>query len=314
MKSAICLIVRNEVRDIAEWIAFHALIGFDTQIIFDNRSDDGTAAIVKAAAEMHDVRYHFWPNSTHQSQVLAYEAACDAYRLEFDWMAFVDSDEFVVPEEDILINEFLRGFEGFSGVALHWAIYGSNGHQNFPQGSVLESFTRRAPENFFPARHVKSIIRPGFAGRCANPHCFELRGGRLGSYCDARGRPMAWWPAPEAGGIVPGLSKEEPDYGGCRINHYFTRSRAHWLAKLKRGYPSDVAVRTMAEFGAYDRNDVEDTIARRYVSGVRAGVREILGDQALACFAGGVGPDGRAAAWLPAAGRSAQISGQTNTL
>jgi len=104
MKSAICLIVRNEVRDIAEWIAFHALIGFDTQIIFDNGSDDGTTAIIRAAAEIHDVRYHFWPNSTQRSQVLAYEAACQAYRREFDWIAFVDSDEFVVLEENININ------------------------------------------------------------------------------------------------------------------------------------------------------------------------------------------------------------------
>jgi glycosyltransferase involved in cell wall biosynthesis len=278
MKSAICLIVRNEVRDIAEWIAFHALIGFDTQIIFDNGSDDGTTAIIRAAAEIHDVRYHFWPNSTQRSQVLAYEAACQAYRREFDWIAFVDSDEFVVLEEDININEFLRRFDGFSGVALHWAIYGSNGHEDFPQGLVLESFTRRAPQNFFPARHVKCIIRPGFAGRCLNPHCFELSGDRLGSYCTALGQPMAWWPAPEAGGIIPGLGEHEPDYSACRINHYFTRSRAHWLAKLKRGYPSDVAVRSLEEFGAYDRNDVEDAIACRYVSGVRDGMREIAGD------------------------------------
>jgi hypothetical protein len=133
---------------------------------------------------------------------------------------------------------------------------------------------------------VKCIIRPGFAGRCLNPHCFELRGDRLGSYCTALGRPMAWWLAPEAGGIIPGLSREEPDYGACRINHYFTRSRAHWLAKLKRGYPSDVAVRTMEEFGAYDRNDVEDMIACRYVSGVRAGMREIAEGPAMARFAG----------------------------
>ena len=44
------------------------------------------------------------------------------------------------------------------------------------------------------------------------------------------------------------------------VNHYFTRSKAHWLAKLRRGYPSDVAVRTLAEFDEYDRNEVDDPI------------------------------------------------------
>jgi len=280
MKSAICLIVRDEARDIAEWIAFHALLGFDTQIIFDNQSMDGTAEIIKAAARLHDVRYHFWPNATQQSQVSAYEAACEAYKLEFDWIAFLDSDEFLIPTDDVPINQFLARFDGFSGVALHWAIFGANGHGDFPQAGVLESFTRRAQTDFFPARHVKCIIRPGFAGRCLNPHCFELRGDRLGSYCDANGQPMRWWPAPEAGGLIPGLSHAEPDYTSCRINHYFTRSRAHWLAKLKRGYPSDVAVRKMEEFETYDRNEVEDRLALRYQNRLRAGIDDILGQAA----------------------------------
>ena len=136
---------------------------------------------------------------------------------------------------------------------------------------MLDAFTRRAGEKFFAARHVKSIIRPGFAARCLNPHCFDLRGDRLGSYCDPSGARMEWWPAPERGGILPGVSQEPPDYGVCRINHYFTRSRAHWAAKLRRGYPSDVAIRRMAEFDEYDRNDVEDRLARRYLPACAAG-------------------------------------------
>jgi hypothetical protein len=126
---------------------------------------------------------------------------------------------------------------------------------------------------------VKSIIRPGFASRCLNPHCFDLSGDRLGSYCNTAGRTMQWWPAPEQGGIVPGLSLEAPNYGVCRINHYFTRSRAHWHAKLRRGYPSDVAIRKLAEFEMYDRNDIADPIACRYVAAVRAGVARIEAQQ-----------------------------------
>ena len=260
MKTAVCLIVRNEVRDIAEWIAFHALAGFDTQIIFDNRSDDGTTDIVKSAGARYDIRYHHWPHSGPDSQVSAYEAACAAYKLEFDWIAFVDSDEFVVIAGAEPIGDYLARFEGWSGVALNWAIYGSDGHEAFPDGLVMESFTRRAGLDFFPVRHVKSIIRPGFAARCLNPHCFDLRGHRLGSYATPRQRPMQWWPAPELGGILPGVSLELPDYATARINHYFTRSRAHWLAKLARGYPSDIAIRKRAEFDIYDRNDVRDAM------------------------------------------------------
>jgi len=275
MKSAICLIVRNEARDIAEWIAFHALLGFDTQIIFDNASDDGTARIIRAAAGLHDIRTHDWPNRSAQSQIAAYQATCEAYRLEFDWIAFIDSDEFLLPVEDIKINDFLIRFDRWSGIALHWAVYGANGHDDMPPGLILENFTRRADETFFAARHVKSIIRPGFANACLNPHCFDLRGHIDGSYCDALGRSMQWWLAPECGGILPGLSHEPPDYSVARVNHYFTRSRAHWLAKLRRGYPSDVAIRTMAEFDEYNRNDIADPIATRYLPALREAVARI---------------------------------------
>ena len=275
MKSAICLIVRNEVRDIAEWIAFHALVGFDTQIIFDHQSDDGTGAVIKSATALHDIRYHHWTDGSQRSQVDAYEAACSAYKLEFDWIAFVDSDEFLMPAEAQPINTLLARFEGWSGVAVHWAIYGSNGHDARPASLVVDSFTGRAGADFFACRHVKSIVRPRFVARCLNPHCFDLGGDRLGSYCDAHGRVMQWWPAPEQGGILPGVSLEPPDYSVCRVNHYFTRSRAHWAAKLKRGYPSDVAIRRMAEFIEYDRNEVQDRIALRYVPALREAVAEL---------------------------------------
>jgi glycosyltransferase involved in cell wall biosynthesis len=275
MKSAICLIVRNEARDIAEWIAFHALLGFDTQIIFDNASDDGTARIIRAAAGLYDIRTHYWPNRSTESQIAAYQAACEAYRLEFDWMAFIDSDEFLLLTEDVPINQFLSRYDRWSGIALHWAVYGANGHDEFPPGLILENFTRRADETFFAARHVKSIVRPGFANGCLNPHCFDLRGHIDGSYCDTQGRPMQWWLAPERGGILPGLSRDPPDYSVGRVNHYFTRSRAHWLAKLRRGYPSDVAIRKMEEFDEYNRNEIADPIAARYLPTLREAVTRI---------------------------------------
>ena len=276
MKSAICLIVRNEARDIAEWIEFHALAGFDTQIIFDNESTDGTADRIKIAARHHDIRFHNWENHSKQSQMLAYEAACGAYKLEFDWIAFLDSDEFLVTTRGEPVNEFLSRFESWSAVAINWAVYGSNGHQDFPPGLVVENFTRRADKNFFPARHVKSIIRPRYAQRCGNPHYFDMAEHGDGHYCDTHGNYMLWLRAPEApGGLLRGVSRARPDYSVARINHYFTRSLAHWRAKVERGYPSDVAIRKMEEFAEYDRNVVYNPIAARAAASIHERLKEV---------------------------------------
>jgi glycosyltransferase involved in cell wall biosynthesis len=276
MKSAVCLIVRDEARDIQEWIAFHALAGFDTQIIFDNGSTDGTAARTRAAAAQYDIRFHDWENRSAGSQVLAYQAACEAYRLEFDWMAFIDSDEFLVTPDGEPVNDFLARFEGWSAIAVNWAVYGSNFHDSAPDGLVVENFTRRAEADFFPARHVKSIIRPHLAQSCPNPHYFAMREDIDGHYCDARGQYMLWVRAPEVeGGVLHGVSRAAPDYTLCRVNHYFTRSRAHWLAKLARGYPSDFVIRKMAEFDTYDRNEVADPIAMRNLETLKHAVARL---------------------------------------
>ena len=276
MKSAVCLIVRNEAAHILEWIAFHALAGFDTQIIFDNASDDGTAALIQHAAIQHDIRFHHWPNHSAQSQALAYEAACQAYRLEFDWIAFIDSDEFLVTADATPINALLARYEGWSAIAVNWAIYGANHHDEAPPGLVLENFTARAPATFFPARHVKSIIRPRLAVRCPNPHYFEMREDIDGHYCDTHGRYMLWLRAPESpDAVCRGVSRATPDYSVMRINHYFTRSRAHWLAKLRRGYPSDVELRKLEEFDIYNRNEVNDPIAARDLPALRAAVENL---------------------------------------
>ncbi len=270
MKTAVCLIVRNEARDIGEWIIYHQVLGFDTQIIFDNGSDDGTVAVIQAAGRHYDIRIHDWQDRSTQSQLAAYNAAIGAYRLEFDWMAFIDSDEFLVPDADVPVNEWLATYDRWAGIAVPWAVYGANGHDDFPSGLVTENFTRRAGPGFFPARHVKSIVRPHLAGRALNPHCFELAPHVAGAYCDLARRPVQWWPAPEHGGELAGFAAHEPDYTLGRINHYFTRSRAHWRAKLRRGYPSDVAIRKMEEFDEYNRNDIADPIAGRYGDRIRA--------------------------------------------
>jgi glycosyltransferase involved in cell wall biosynthesis len=278
MKTAVCLIVRNEVRDVNEWIAFHALAGFDTLIIFDNLSTDGTAEHIQAAARHYDIRFHNWENRSRESQTLAYEAACEAYKWEFDWIAFLDSDEFFITANGEAANIFLgrARFAGWSAIAINWAIYGANGHEDFPPGLVLESFTARADENFFPARHVKSIVRPRLAKSCRNPHYFDMADHSDGQYCDAAGRHMLWYCDPGAPAVVHhGISRNRPDYSVARINHYFTRSRAHWRAKLQRGYPSDVAIRQMEEYDMYNRNEIVDPIAARRLDALRAAVERL---------------------------------------
>ncbi len=277
MKSAVCLIVRNEARDIAEWISYQAAIGFDTIIVFDHGSNDGTRAILEAAQRHFDVRIHDWPDSSPRSQPNAYNAALASYRDEFEWIAFFDADEFLVIADGRPVKRFLAAYDDWAGVVIPWAIYGSNGHEEFPGGLVIENFTHRAKPNFYPVRHAKCLVRPRLTRGCPNTHCFDVLDHRAGGLCTPDGQLVQWWTSPQDGKLRPGVLAEAPDYRIAQLNHYFVRSRAHWQAKLQRGYQSDVIVRKLEQFEEYDRNEIADPIANRYAAIVREGVVRILG-------------------------------------
>lgn len=265
MKSAVCLIVKDEVRDVAEWLAYHSLAGFDSALVYDNGSTDGTIDVIKAAADVLDVRLTEWPRSDIRSQMDAYEHACRTWQDEFDWIAFFDVDEFFVLHGPPL-QTFLDRPADTSAVAVNWAIFGSNGHEAYPDDLVIRSFLRRAPSDMFVNRHVKSILRPRSLKACLNPHCFDVEG----KTADPSGRPVDWFYV-EAGNYVErGLTAAAPDFNVAQLNHYFLRSRAHWARKVSRGYPADVAIRKLEQFDEYDRNEVHDGSAMRNAPLVQA--------------------------------------------
>lgn len=276
VRSAVILVVKNEVHDIAEWIAYHAFIGFDTQIILDDGSIDGTPEVIAAAGRIMDVRLiKMASQGSPESQRLAYDYVLDRFMTEFDWMFFTDSDEFLVfRRKETRVNEFLQNFVAWDAIGINWAVFGSNGHDAMPGGLITEDFTRRADASFFPNRHIKPMVRPISAKACLNPHYIALNEAARTGYCDPQGRPIAWFHPPGEQPVL-GLTAREACYDVCQINHYFTRSRAHWRAKLARGYPGGHVVRTQQDFVDHDRNEIEDLSAFRYREAVRELVEQI---------------------------------------
>ena len=135
-------------------------------------------------------------------------------------------------------------------------MFGSSGHEEAPGALVTEAFTRRAEDDFFDHRMVKSIVRPRRV-RALNPHAFTpIQGG----YVRPDGSPARLEQDARTAGAA--------DYGLLQVNHYFTRSRAHWRRKMARGY-RDIE-RAASDFDKYDRNEREDLSAARFAPAVHA--------------------------------------------
>ena len=96
---------------VREWILFHKMVGFDHVYVYDNTAPGLPSSLPAIAREFPDfVDYHRWPcsicnnnrpshrNPGERSSQYAAEASCrERYGESTDWIAFIDTDEYLVP-------------------------------------------------------------------------------------------------------------------------------------------------------------------------------------------------------------------------
>jgi hypothetical protein len=148
---------------------------------------------------------------------VAYTDSLSGAAGEFDWLAFIDADEFIVLRENRDLRGFLARFGDAGSVSLPWHSFGHNGFFDDPPGLVTASLTRRMRE---PGRMAKSITRTRAIQCIESAHYSDLKPGyrRL----DPNGRQ--WTDA-----LYPGKTDV------AHVNHYAARSFHRWLSKADRG-------------------------------------------------------------------------------
>ncbi|NHO55431.1 glycosyltransferase [Acetobacter estunensis] len=124
MKTAICLVVKNEAVELPYWIAWHSSLGFDSFIIYNDFSDDKTEEVILSLKKGFDIRYkrnHVNRDRHDIRQIRAYNDALTCYGQEFDWIAFFDADEYL----DLYgknIKSYLTDLGDVSLVAFNWRV------------------------------------------------------------------------------------------------------------------------------------------------------------------------------------------------
>jgi hypothetical protein len=171
----------------------------------------------------------------------------------FEWIGFIDADEFVVIGDGRSIGGFLADFQDHPAVALHWYMFGSNGHRLRPEGPVIAKYTRREP---LPNRHVKCFVRPECVAEYRNSHSWYYRGMR----CAVN----------EAGQGVRG-SFAAPTADRAWINHYHHKSDQDYFEKAARksvldkvGMTFETRTQQRHSDGESKANAVVDECALRY--------------------------------------------------
>lgn len=272
MKLAIAAIVKNELDSLSEWMAFHLAVGASHFLIADNESDDGTYEFLEALAQQGLVTLISVPTQGKPPQLLAYQQLIEHCPKEIDLVAFIDADEYLLPDpgasgqsagetqasdqQSPLLPWLDQQFASpeVAALALNWACFGSNGAKFRDEGLVIERFTKRAKQAFGPNHHFKSVVRPSCVERFDNPHYASLK---QGHYVNALGQPVE--PRlDKQGNPRLGLS-EQVVWEGARINHYLVKSVEEFvLGKAKRGSAATPNYTKQRDyFLRHDRNDEE---------------------------------------------------------
>jgi len=101
--------VSDTAQRLREWILFHEMVGFEQLYVYDNTVGE-ESPLLDICAEFDVCNYHSWPaqvcsnnrpnhpNPGERSSQYAAEASCrERYGPSTDWMAFIDTDEYLVP-------------------------------------------------------------------------------------------------------------------------------------------------------------------------------------------------------------------------
>ena len=117
MKIAICAIVKNENLYLREWVEHHKNLGFDKIILYDNNAIDGEFPqqvifdyVESGYVDVHNVRgvpfYYTKDSQNHYLQPEIYNNCINDYKNEYEWIAFIDVDEFFEIETNNIHHTF----------------------------------------------------------------------------------------------------------------------------------------------------------------------------------------------------------------
>jgi hypothetical protein len=273
----IVAILRDETRFIDEWLAYHRLLGADHFVLYDDDPALPLREFVAPHAQYVTVVDWFgrrdYPRRGRNAQTRAYTHAVAGPASAYNWVAFIDGDEFIALRQHADLRSFLAGFADFGAISLQWHYFGHNGFFRDPPGLVTASLTRRAVS---PGRMYKSVTRTAAIRNIPSAHHCHLKRGYQ------RGDPSQ---------NVLRAASDSAKTEVAHINHYMARSFERWMRDAARG---DVAycvddlppddrwkateqgrLRQFVEVVAKDKNEHVDTFMLKYEPAILEHLRRL---------------------------------------
>lgn len=261
---SICTIFKNDAPFLKEWIEFHKLQGVTHFYLYNNNSTDNYETVLKPYIEKNEVTLTQWnftyksgdTDGWHQIQRNSYKDCLDKYGSQSEWIAFLDSDEFLFSVKGEPLPKFLKNYKKYGAVCAYWLLFGTSDVEDIPSGSLMIEYLTRCCQKTIPRNNrVKSIVQPKYVKSVKSAHHFYYKPGYF--HVDEHFRRF------EMHGPIT--------YDKIRINHYWTRTekyfREHKMPSRnnRRHHEVKKVLRGMAD----SYNTRTDKVIQQYVPALR---------------------------------------------
>ena len=204
IKVALVCVAKWEDHYLQEWLDYNQKLGFDKIIMYQN---DWTTDLEHPILEKH-----IWDGGSVQMPI--YNNFLERNE-EYDWVGFIDCDEFIVLKKHNNIKDFIEEYKDrTAAIALNWFMFGNMGIVNRYCNSLLQMFTKR---NSQPNQHIKVLVNAKSGERMGLPH------NTYGPAMDTRGYKFN-------GPFNPNGPTDV-----AYINHYHNKTKEDWELRCARG-------------------------------------------------------------------------------
>ena len=165
MKVAICLMIKNENRYIREWLEYHKKIGFDNVILYDNNHTNGENVYDVIRDDINS-GYAIYENVKDKDRhlIYCYNECIQKYHNIFEWILFIDCDEFLELKGFNSIQKYLsqKKFINCEQILINTEEYDDNGMVHDDGRCVCERFNNKKEKKFISGLfHTKTLLNVG---------------------------------------------------------------------------------------------------------------------------------------------------------
>jgi hypothetical protein len=245
---AVVAIAKNEGLYVREWVEFHRLVGITKIYLYDNDSNDDTRRLLQPYVDSDLIDYQSITSVGRQLD--AYMDAIARHKQECRYMAFIDLDEYIMPEKPYypiadVVRDVLAKRNNAAGIALNWCLYGNSGHTSRPTGLITENYIDRARETN-PMNHiVKTLCNPRMVCAYISPHYPQYRLGAISVDSTGLCRSKGWF-------------CRDLTFRNIRLNHYYCKSEEDYKLKTSRGLGDRTGNYDPSQYEKMNFNEMHD--------------------------------------------------------